>query len=175
MLSTRIAKDVDRSVISFPATITPFSDQLLAEDDETVNKKFAGLFFFAACALGSGHQWCWMILLTLLPLVAARRPGQQLRPNNEKTPLTRLKRKIGWNSPKRTGDFKGYASIESKTPSTPSLCVELNRLNPEPKRYTREWHHTSHPERGRRRLATESLPAQLGLAQRLPGPAAARR
>jgi hypothetical protein len=39
MLSTRIAKDVDRSVISFPATITPFSDQLLAEDDETVNKK----------------------------------------------------------------------------------------------------------------------------------------
>jgi hypothetical protein len=50
MLSTRIAKDVDRSVISFPATITPFSDQLLAEDDETVNKKFEGLFFFAASA-----------------------------------------------------------------------------------------------------------------------------
>jgi hypothetical protein len=55
------------------------------------------------------------------------------------------------------------------------FTVKRNRLNLEPKRYIREWRHTSHPERDRRRSATESLPAQLGLAQRLPGPAAARR
>jgi hypothetical protein len=63
LFSAGLAKYVDRSVISSPVTITPFSDQLLAEDDETVNKKFAGLFFFAACAIGSGHQGCWMIYL----------------------------------------------------------------------------------------------------------------
>ena len=45
LFNAGLAKYVDRSVISFPVTITPFSDQLLAEDDETVNKKFAGLFF----------------------------------------------------------------------------------------------------------------------------------
>jgi hypothetical protein len=39
LFSAGLAKYVDRSVISFPVTITPFSDQLLAEDDETVNKK----------------------------------------------------------------------------------------------------------------------------------------
>jgi len=48
---------------TFIAASYRFSDQLLAEDDETVNKKFAGLFFFAACAIGSGHQGCWMIYL----------------------------------------------------------------------------------------------------------------
>src|SRR5215510_6991502 len=49
-----------------------------------------------------------------------------------------------------------------------------NRLTLEPKHYIREWHHTSHPARGRRHSATESLPGQLELAQRLSGPAAAR-
>src|SRR5215468_3812387 len=67
-------------------------------------------------------------------------------------------------------------STESSTSSAelPALRSD-NRLTPEPKHYIREWHHTSNPVRGRRRSATESLPAQLELAQRLPGPAAARR
>jgi len=35
-----------------------------------------------------------------------------------------------------------------------TIVVERNRLSPEPKRRVREWHHTSHPERGRRHSAT---------------------
>src|SRR5262249_40930621 len=50
-----------------------------------------------------------------------------------------------------------------------------NRLTLEPKHYILEWHHTSHPARGRRRLSTESLPERLGLEQRLQDLAAARR
>jgi hypothetical protein len=44
-----------------------------------------------------------------------------------------------------------------------------NRLTPEPKHYIREWHHTSHPGRGRRRSATDSRQVQLGLEQKLLG------
>ena len=50
--------------------------------------------------------------------------------------------------------LRSHASVQSRTPE----------------RYLLEWHHTSHPERtGRRRLATESRLARLGLEQRLLG------
>jgi hypothetical protein len=33
--------------------------------------------------------------------------------------------------------------------------VERNRLSPEPKRYIREWHHTSHPDCPARQRTTD--------------------
>src|SRR5262245_64909279 len=65
------------------------------------------------------------------------------------------------------------------SPSTSSAELPAlrsdNRLTLEPKHYIREWHHTSHPARGRRHSATESLPERLGLEQRLQDLAMARR
>jgi len=104
MLSTRIAKDVDRSVISFPATITPFSDQLLAEDDETVNKKFEASFF-SLPVLRLRPLTVLDDLLALLPLVAARTVVQKLRLNQGKDPFNSFKEKDWSDQPKRTSDF----------------------------------------------------------------------
>src|SRR5262245_10546665 len=73
----------------------------------------------------------------------------------------------------KTESKERVRSPSNSSAELPALRSD-NRLTPEPKHYIREWHHTSHPARGRRRSATESLPERLGLEQRLQDLAAAR-
>jgi hypothetical protein len=92
----------------------PISDQLLAEDDETVKKKFEASF----CSLPVRRLRPPTVLddlLALLPLVAARRVVQKLRLNQGKDPFNSLKEKDWLDQAKRIGDLKRYARIESKT------------------------------------------------------------
>jgi len=99
---------------TFIAASYRFSDQLLAEDDETVKKKFEASFF-SLPVRRLRPPTVLDDLLALLPLVAARRVVQKLRLNQGKDPFNSLKEKDCLDQAKRIGDLKRYARIESKT------------------------------------------------------------